>query len=189
MKRIAIFASGNGSNAENIVKYFKDNSAIKVEMLASNNPKARVLDRVKKYGIKTFIFDKVELENGKVLKELQFLKISFIVLAGFLLKMPQTIIRPYLNNIINIHPSLLPLYGGKGMYGIHVHKKVSKSKDLESGITIHFVNNRYDDGAIIFQAKCSLYPNIKPKEIQKKVHKLEIKFLPLIIQNLLDVND
>ena len=189
MKKIAIFASGNGSNTENIIKYFSTADSIKIELVLSNNPTAKVLTKAKKHDISTVTFNKRQLIEGFVLEKLKRKEINFIVLAGFLLKMPQTIIRPYLNNIINIHPSLLPLYGGKGMYGIHVHKKVSKSKDLESGITIHFVNNRYDDGAIIFQAKCSLYPNIKPKEIQKKVHKLEIKFLPLIIQNLLDVND
>ena len=189
MKRIAIFASGKGSNAENIVKYFKKSNTIKVELIASNNANAGVLDRIKKHGIKTFIFDKLELTNGKVLQALQSQKIDFIVLAGFLLKIPKTIIQIYLNKIINIHPSLLPLYGGKGMYGMRVHQKVSESKDLESGITIHFVNATYDDGAIIFQAKCYLYPNIKAKEIQKKVHKLELKFLPRIIQNLLDVKN
>lgn len=189
MKRIAIFASGNGSNAENIVKYFKKSNTIKVELIASNNPEAGVIDRGKKHEIKTFVFDKIALTNGKVLKELKSQKIEFIVLAGFLLKIPKTIIQSYLDKIINIHPSLLPLYGGKGMYGMRVHEKVAESKDLESGITIHFVNSIYDAGAIIFQAKCALYSNIKAKEIQKKVHKLEIKFFPRIIESLLDVKN
>ena len=186
MKKIAIFASGNGSNAENIIKYFEGSKKIKVQLVGSNNSKAKVLNKAKIHNIETCIFSDAELINGLVLKELELKKIDFIILAGFLLKIPEEIINSYPNRIINIHPSLLPLYGGKGMYGIHVHKKVSESKDLESGITIHFVNRHYDQGAIIFQAKCILYPNIKPKEIQKKVHKLEIKFFPRIIQNLLD---
>ena len=189
MKKIAIFASGKGSNAENIIKYFKRSSKVTVQLIASNNPGSLVLNRAKNHGVKTLIFDKQELNKGAVLKLLKLQKIDFIVLAGFLLKIPKTIINEYPNNIINIHPSLLPLYGGKGMYGIHVHKQVAESQDLESGITIHFVNSIYDAGAVIFQAKCRLYPNIKPKEIQKKVHKLEIKFFPRIIENLLDAKN
>ena len=170
MKKIAIFASGNGLNAENIIKYFKRSTTIKVEVIASNNPKAKVLDRAKVNGVSTIVFNKKKLNTGKVLKVLKLKKVSFIILAGFLLKIPKHIINNYLNRIINIHPGLLPLYGGKGMYGMHVHQKVFESKDMESGITIHFVNEIYDDGAIIFQAKCPLHSNIKAKGIQKKVH-------------------
>ena len=189
MKKIAIFASGRGSNAENIIKYFKGSTKIKVQLIASNNSDSAVLNKAKKYAVKTLIYDKQDLNNGRVLKVLKFEKIDFIVLAGFLLKIPTTIINEYLNKIINIHPSLLPLHGGKGMYGINVHKQVAQSKDIESGITIHFVNPIYDAGAVIFQAKCRLYPNIKPKDIQKKVHTLEIKFFPRIIENLLDAKN
>ena len=186
MKRIAIFASGSGSNAENIIKYFQDSTNIRVQLVISNKEDSKVLNRAISHGVDSQVFSKLELEKGDVLTELKYKKIDFIVLAGFLLKIPKQIINKYKNKIVNIHPSLLPLYGGIGMYGINVHRKVSDSKDEESGITIHYVNNHYDKGQIIFQAKCPLYPNIKPKEIQKKVHKLEIKFFPRIIQNLLD---
>jgi len=186
MNKIAIFASGRGSNAENIIKHFKKSKNIKIELIACNNAGAKVIKRAQKHHIETLLFNKKELTDGTVLKKLKSSKISFIVLAGFLLRIPKSIINQYLNKIINIHPSLLPLYGGKGMYGIHVHQKVAESKDLETGITIHFVNSIYDDGGIIFQAKCSLYPKIKPKEIQKKVHNLEMKFLPRIIKDLLN---
>lgn len=186
MKKIAIFASGEGSNAENIVKYFQQNSKIKVNLLASNNSEAKVLSRVSRYNIPTAIFNKQNLINGDVLEVLEQKKIDFIVLAGFLLKIPSMIIEKYLNKIINIHPSLLPLYGGKGMYGKYVHQKVFEGGDQETGITIHFVNEKYDDGLIIFQAKCLLQNNVTIKKIAKKVHDLEIKFYPKIIENILN---
>jgi len=186
MKKIAILASGNGSNAENIVKYFHQNETIKVDLVGSNNSEAKVLDRVSHYRIPTIIFNKENLMNGDVLEILEQKKIDFIVLAGFLLKIPKTIINKYVNKIINIHPSLLPLYGGKGMYGNYVHQKVLEEGDKETGITIHFVNEKYDDGAIVFQAKCLLEDNLTIKKIAKKVHDLEIKFYPKIIENILN---
>ncbi len=186
MKKIAIFASGNGSNAENIVKYFHQNEKIKVDLVGSNNSEAKVLDRVSRYRVPTIIFNKENLMNGGVLEILEQKKIDFIVLAGFLLKIPKTIINKYVNKIINIHPSLLPLYGGKGMYGNYVHQKVLEERDKKTGITIHFVNEKYDDGAIIFQAKCLLDDNLTIKKIAKKVHDLEIKFYPKIIENILN---
>jgi len=186
MKRVAIFASGNGSNAENIITYFKLNSTIKISVLFSNNSNAKVLERAKLKYVPTVLFNKNELKNGTVFKELKSRKISFITLAGFLLKIPDEIINYYSNKIINIHPSLLPLYGGKGMYGKYVHQKVFEAKDKESGITIHFVNKTYDDGLIIFKAKCLLPRNAKINTIQKEVKKLELKFYPIIIENLLN---
>ena len=186
MKKIAIFASGRGSNAENIINYFKQSTSIKIDLIACNNPNAKVLDRANSHFISTLVFTQKELENGFVLNHLRFKKIEFIILAGFLLKIPKSIITRYVNKIINIHPSLLPLYGGKGMYGMNVHKKVYESKKKESGITIHFVNENYDDGSIIFQAKCPLNTNTTPQKIQKKIHKLELKFFPRIIKNLLN---
>ena len=186
MKKIAIFASGNGSNTENIIKYFSIRNKIKIELILSNNPTAKVLTKAKKHGISTMIFSKRDLIEGLVLSILKSKEINFIVLAGFLLKIPKSIIDNYDHKIINIHPSLLPLYGGKGMYGLHVHQKVFESKDRQTGITIHFVNQSYDKGDIIFQAKCMLSKRMKPKEIQKKVHSLEMKFLPRIIENILD---
>jgi len=186
MKKIAIFASGNGSNTESIVKYFKKSNTIKIEIIACNNPDAKVLNKAQAHGISTVVFNRKELNNGDITKILKSKDIFLIVLAGFLLKIPKQMINLYPNKIINIHPSLLPLYGGKGMYGIHVHKRVFEEKNTESGITIHFVNENYDDGSIIFQAKCPLDKNIKPNQIQKKIHKLEIKFFPRIIENLLN---
>tara|TARA_B100000700_G_scaffold201052_1_gene221203 strand:+ start:913 stop:1482 length:570 start_codon:yes stop_codon:yes gene_type:complete len=186
MKKIAIFASGNGSNVENIIKFFKTNKSIKIALVASNNPVAGALIRGKKNGVSTTVFDKKSLNNGAVLEMLRLKKINFIVLAGFLLKIPEEIINNFKQKIINIHPSLLPLYGGKGMYGINVHQKVFDSKDHQTGITIHFVNKEYDEGTIIFQAKCQLSPKIKPRGIQKKVHDLEMKFFPRIIESLLN---
>ena len=186
VKQVAVFASGNGSNAENIIKYFKANPQISIALIASNNPLAKVLKRAQQHRVSTLLFNTEELQNGCVLKELKQKRIDFIVLAGFLLKIPQSIINQFVKKIINIHPSLLPLYGGKGMYGIRVHQKVFEAQEKETGITIHFVNESYDDGAVIFQAKCPLYKNIKLKAIQKKVHELELKFLPRIIENLLN---
>ena len=188
MKKIAIFASGNGSNTENIIKYFSLRNKIKVELILSNNPTAKVLNKAKKHGISTIVFRKSELIKGIILETLKQKEIVFIVLAGFLLKIPESIIDHYNNKIINIHPSLLPLYGGKGMYGMNVHQKVFESKDQQTGITIHFVNKSYDKGEVIFQAKCLLSKRISPKEIQKKVHSLEIQFFPRIIENVLDGN-
>ena len=186
MKKVAIFASGNGSNAENIIKYFIRSSSIKINLIVTNNPNAKVLERIKNYNITTKVFSKQDLESGKVLNALQLHKINFIVLAGFLLKIPEEMIANYDKKIINIHPSLLPLYGGKGMYGRHIHKKVFESKDDKTGITIHFVNKNYDEGDIIFQAKCQLPKNVTLKGIQKKVHKLELNFFPRIIESLLN---
>ena len=185
MIQIAVFASGNGTNAESIIKYFQGHSQLKVALLTSNNNNSNALKRASKYNIPTLLFSPKELNNGIVLKEMKKHEIDFIVLAGFLLKIPKHIIECYPKKIINIHPSLLPLFGGKGMYGIHVHKKVFASKEAETGITIHYVNEKYDDGTIIFQAKCSLNKHDSVKQIEKKVHKLEKKFFPKIIESIL----
>tara|TARA_B100001250_G_C19399416_1_gene614082 strand:+ start:53 stop:616 length:564 start_codon:yes stop_codon:yes gene_type:complete len=186
MQKIAIFASGNGSNAENIIKYFEKSPKIKIELIISSNSIAKVLEKAKKHNISTAIFTNLELNNGELLNFLKLKKINFIVLAGFLLKIPKQIIVAYPKQIINIHPSLLPLYGGKGMYGKNVHKKVLADKARETGITIHFINELYDDGAIIFQAKCSLDKNVKLKQIEKQVKVLEKKFFPIIIEKILN---
>lgn len=186
MIKIAIFSSGNGSNAENIIKYFSKVDKIKIALILSNNPKAKVLNKAKKHDISTVVFNKSQLIEGVVLEILKMEEINFIVLAGFLLKIPKSIIDNYDHRIINIHPSLLPLYGGKGMYGMNVHQKVFESKDLQTGITIHFVNQSYDEGDIIFQAKCLLSQRITPKGIQKKVHNLEMQFFPRIIESVID---
>jgi len=189
MKKIAILASGNGSNAENIIRHFQNHINVKTVLVGSNNNKAKVLKRVKKYKIPTLIFSKKDLNNTNLLTELTKKKVDFIILAGFLLKIPPHILKIYTKKIINIHPSLLPLYGGKGMYGIRVHEKVVEHKKKETGITIHFVNDKYDDGKIIFQAKCSLATNTTVKRVAKKVHELEMKFYPKIIENILNENN
>ena len=186
MKKIVVFASGNGSNAENLIRFFNKKSTHKIVLIASNNTNAKVLIRARKHQVPIFTFNKLELDNGTVLNELKNRKVNFIVLAGFLLKIPFDLINNYKGNIINIHPSLLPLYGGKGMYGLKVHQKVFEDKAKETGITIHFVNEKYDDGLIIFQARCLLKANTTIKTIEKKVRNLELKFFPIIIERLLN---
>ena len=186
MKNIVIFASGGGSNAENIIKFFKNHQNIRVALVVSNSSKAKVLERARRQSVPTIIFNKTDLQTGKVLQVLKKRKINFVVLAGFLLKIPTGIINEYNNKIINIHPSLLPKYGGRGMYGIKVHEKVKISGDTKTGITIHFVNQNYDEGKVIFQAQCFIKKNTTVKTIEKKVRNLEMQFFPYIIERVLN---
>ena len=189
MKHIAIFASGSGSNAENIIKFFMNDSNIKVSLVLSNRSDAYVLKRASKLLIKTYVFDKAELlRKSGVLKILEEAKIDLVVLAGFLWKFPTIILDRYLNKVINIHPALLPKYGGKGMYGAFVHKAVVRNREKETGITIHFVNPNYDEGTIIFQAKCSITSDDDPVDVANKVHDLEMKYFPLSIKKILEAN-
>ena len=186
MKRVAIFASGSGSNAENIIKYFKDDNTVNVSVIVSNKENAFVHERAKRFGIESITFPKSDFDNtDKVVDFLKNRGIDFIVLAGFLLKIPENLIKTYPNKIVNIHPALLPKYGGKGMYGDNVHKAVVEAKESESGITIHYVNENYDEGAIIFQAKCPVTATDTYKDVAKKVHILEYTHFPVIIDNLL----
>lgn len=186
MIHIALFASGSGTNAENIINYFSGDNDVNVSLIISNKRDAYVHERAKKYGIESVTFTKNDFEStDKVLDLLKERKIDFIVLAGFLLKIPTSLIKAYPDKIINIHPALLPKYGGKGMYGDNVHKAVVENKETESGITIHYVNENYDEGAIIFQAKCEVLPNDTFKEVAKKVHTLEYMHFPIIIEKLL----
>lgn len=185
MKRIVIFASGYGSNTENIIKYFKSNYKISVVAVFTNNSKAKVLEKSNSYQIHTEIFNKVELLDSTVLDKLNKIKPDLIVLAGFLLKFPEIIIKEYTNKIINIHPSLLPKYGGKGMYGMNVHKEVFKNKETKTGITIHHVNSNYDDGKFIFQKNISILNCKTPEEIAKRVQYLEMKYFPKEIERLM----
>ncbi|MFA6925022.1 MAG: phosphoribosylglycinamide formyltransferase [Bacteroidales bacterium] len=188
-KHIAIFASGSGTNAQNIINYFKDSSIAEISLILSNKPDAYVLERAKKYDIPSFIFTNENLFNScVVIDKLTEFKIDFIVLAGFLLLVPQNIIDKYRNKIINIHPALLPKYGGKGMYGMKVHKEVIENKEKESGITIHYVNEKYDDGSIIFQAKCNVEKNYSPEMLAEKIHELEYEHFPAIIEKLVKKN-
>ena len=186
MKHIAIFASGNGSNTENIIKYFKSNANIRVSIVLSNHLEAKVLRRANDYDIDTYCFTKTQLEKGVVTTMLENRGVSLIVLAGFLLKIPKSLIISYNNKIINIHPSLLPLHGGKGMYGRRVHEAVYASGDRNTGMTIHFVTEEYDQGDIIFQAKSILPQRTTIKFIEKQVRQLELKFLPIIIEKLIN---
>ncbi|BDX38103.1 phosphoribosylglycinamide formyltransferase [Tenuifilaceae bacterium CYCD] len=184
MNNIAILASGSGSNAENIALYFKDNLDVKISLIATENPSAFVIDRAKKLNIEWKIFTMEELKNGSLLNMLKSLNIDFIVLAGFLKLIPENLISAYANRIINIHPALLPEYGGKGMYGNKVHEAVIANKESESGITIHYVNSKYDEGGIIFQAKCAITPKDNAETLAQKVHSLEYEYYPKVIESL-----
>ena len=183
MKKIAIFASGSGSNAENIIQYFAQKPQFCVKSVFCNVPDAYVLERAKKYRIPTFVFNREEFRNpDKVFRQLQEQEIDFIVLAGFLWLMPSFITAAWPNKIVNIHPALLPAYGGKGMYGHYVHEAVIAAGEKESGITIHYVNDHYDQGAIIFQAKCPVLPTDTHDDLAARIHELEYRYFPEIIE-------
>ena len=187
MKNIAIFASGSGTNAENIARYFESHSHIHVKLILSNKPDAYVLERAKKLNISTLTFTKKELyQRDKILSVLEDNKIDLIVLAGFLLLIPTYLIEAYQGKIINIHPALLPNYGGKGMYGDRVHRAVLDNQEQESGITIHYVNEHYDEGNIIFQKKCPVYSDDTPDSLAERIHQLEHEYYPRVIENLLN---
>jgi phosphoribosylglycinamide formyltransferase-1 len=187
MRNIAIFASGSGSNAENIITYFSNRNSAKVALVLSNNRNAFVLERAAKLNIRSVFFDRKEFYNtGKVLRYLQLYKIDYVILAGFLWLIPEDILNQYNGKIINIHPALLPKYGGKGMYGDNVHKAVIKNRDKESGITIHHVNGQYDSGDIIFQSKCKVDPSDTYESLAEKVHALEYLHYPLVIEEQLE---
>lgn len=188
MKKIVIFASGSGSNAEKIVLNFKNSTTISVIGIVTNNSTAKVLEKAKKHQIPSFLFNKTDLENGSVLKKLIELQPDLIVLAGFLLKFPSSIIEKFENKIINIHPALLPKYGGKGMYGIHLHQAVLNTMEVESGITIHYVNENYDEGAVIFQKSVNIENCKTADEIAVKVLHLEHTFFSEVIEKLLISN-
>lgn len=185
MKKIAILASGNGSNAEEIMKYFQNSQKGNIVLIGSNKKEAFVLERAKKFNVPTFTFNKSQLEEGLVTQKLREAEVDFVVLAGFLLKIPNNLLQVYPNQIVNIHPALLPNYGGKGMYGMKVHQAVKDAGDKESGITIHLVNENFDEGKIIFQAAVPVSSEDSPEDIAKKVHQLEYKYFPNVIESLL----
>lgn len=185
-KQIVIFASGNGTNAENIIKYFQRTEVAEVALVLSNKKDAKVLERAKNLNVDTLSFTKEQLSSEEgVLKNLKDVKPDLIVLAGFLLKFPEVIIAEFPNKIINIHPALLPKYGGKGMYGSAVHEAVVKNKDTETGISIHYVNENYDEGAIISQKTVQLSRADTPDTVAAKVHELEYEWFPKIIEEIL----
>ncbi len=185
MRNIAIFASGSGTNAENIIRYFSNKNSAKVSLVLSNKRQALVMKRAEALNIPAAFFDQTDFYiTGKVLGWLESYKIDFIVLAGFLWLVPESLIEKYHGRIINIHPALLPAYGGKGMYGEAVHRSVIANRDRESGITIHYVNKMYDDGDIIFQARCGIDQDDTPESLAEKVHDLEYRYFPGVIEKL-----
>ena len=185
-KNVTILASGSGSNTENIIRYFRDNGNINFPLIISNKTDAYVHERAKKLGIPSFTFKKTDFETGKVLELLKEKQVDFIVSAGFLLQIPDNLLQAYPDRIINIHPALLPKFGGKGMYGSFVHEAVVASKEKESGITIHYVNENYDEGQIIFQAKCEVLPTDTPDDVAEKIHALEYEYFPQLIEQILN---
>ena len=187
MWNIAIFASGNGSNAENFFNYFKNNEKIKISAVFCDNPQAYVIKRAENNNINCVVFSRKQLNNQDfIIEKLETNKINFIVLAGFLGKIPNFLVEKFEKRIVNIHPSLLPKYGGKGMYGHHVHQAVIDNKEKFSGITIHYVNNVYDDGEIIFQAKCLVLENDTADTLANRVHQLEYQYFTSEVEKVIN---
>lgn len=184
--KIAILVSGAGTNAINIIEYFEKNSVADVTLVISNKTDALAVEKAQNKGVRTIVFNNESFKkNGKVLDYLRSQSIDFIVLAGFLMKIPNDIIHAYPNKIVNLHPSLLPKYGGKGMYGKYVHKAVIEAQESESGISIHFVNEEYDEGAIIFQAKVSVEKGDSVEVLAQKIQQLEHRFFPKVIEQVI----
>ena len=187
MKRVVIFASGSGSNAENLIKFFHNSDNASVVQVLTNNPHAKVLDRCKRLKVSALSFNRIAFtQTEDVLNILKSSNPDLIVLAGFLWKFPENILKNFPNKVINIHPALLPKFGGKGMYGMNVHKAVVENKETETGITIHYVNENYDEGAIIFQAKCKVEASDSAEDVATKIHKLEMEHFPKVIDQLLN---
>ena len=186
MKHICIFASGSGTNAQNIIEYFKKKKNIEISLVLSNKKEAYVLQRAQLLDVSNRFFSREDFHNYTVLKLLEEYKIDFIVLAGFLWLIPKEFLRAYPNRIVNIHPALLPKYGGKGMYGAKVHETVLENKEKESGISIHYVNEEYDKGNIIFQTRCKIEQGETADSLAKKVHQLEYEHYPRVIEKLVD---
>jgi len=189
LKRLAIFASGSGSNAEKIAEHFANHAEIEVSLILSNNPQAGVIARARRLHIPVILFDrKTFYETHKVVEILQNEHIDLVVLAGFMMLIPEAMVHAFPNKIVNIHPALLPKYGGKGMYGHFVHEAVVTAKEPASGISIHYVNEQYDEGAIIFQATCPVAPTDTPEDVAAKVQVLEHKYYPEVVEKLLQTH-
>lgn len=186
MKNIILFASGSGSNAQRIMEYFGQKRGYNVQALFTNNPNASAIAIADSHNVPSVIFTREELNNGDVLKEVEACSPDIIVLAGFLWKFPADIIKKFPHKVINIHPALLPNYGGKGMYGLNVHRAVHENKDKESGITIHYVDENYDEGNIIFQKAIAIEECLSPEEVALKVLTLEHEHFPVVIEKLLN---
>ena len=186
MKNLAVFASGSGTNAEKIFERFHEHPSVRVASLLTNNPSAGVIARAARFKVPVEVFDKSILtKTDDIVKTLQYQQVDWIALAGFMLMVPQNLIDAFPNRMVNIHPALLPAYGGKGMYGMHVHRAVIEAGEPASGITVHYVNERYDEGAIIFQASCPIQPNDTAETLAEKVHQLEHRYYPQIIEELI----
>ena len=185
-QKIILFASGNGSNAENIFRFFEPHQDVEIAGVYTNNPKAGVITRLQPLKLQVEVFDRTAFQDGSLLSQIQNEQPTLIVLAGFLWKIGQDWVQAFPGKIINIHPALLPKYGGKGMYGQYVHQAVKDNRETETGITIHYVNEAYDQGAIIFQKKVSLHPDDSTEEIAAMVHQLEYAHFPKVIYSLLN---
>jgi phosphoribosylglycinamide formyltransferase-1 len=187
MKRIVIFASGSGTNAENLIKFFHNREYASVIQVLTNNPHAKVLERAKKLKVSALSFNKIAFtKTDDVLNILKSSQPDLIVLAGFLWMFPKNILNEFPNKVINVHPALLPKYGGKGMYGMHVHEAIVAKKETETGITIHYVNEHYDEGAVIFQAKCAVLKTDSAQDVANNIHKLEMEHFPKVVDKLLN---
>tara|TARA_R110000868_G_scaffold97876_1_gene269307 strand:+ start:22548 stop:23114 length:567 start_codon:yes stop_codon:yes gene_type:complete len=187
MKRIVIFASGSGTNAENLIKFFLNSDNVSVIQVLTNNPRAKVIERCNSLKISCLSFNRTAFySTNHVLDILKNNNPDLIVLAGFLWKFPETILNAFPNKIINIHPALLPKYGGKGMYGMHVHEAVILNKDAETGITIHYVNEHYDEGAIVFQETCDVLKTDSANDVAAKIHELEMEHFPIVVEKILN---
>lgn len=182
--KLAIFASGNGSNAEEIIKHLLTNTVIEVSRIYTNNKDAYVIERGEKFDVSSVIFNKSEFLSQEFTDKLQSENYDLIILAGFMWLVPPAIVSSYKNKIVNIHPALLPAYGGKGMYGDNVHKAVIANQENKSGITIHFVNENYDEGDIIFQAECPVLSSDTPNSLAERIHELEHRYYPEVIERL-----
>lgn len=186
MKHVVIFASGSGTNAENLIRLFQNSKRAKVIQVLTNNPRAKVIERCNNLKVSCLCFNRTAFyESNDVINLLKASNPDLIILAGFLWKIPESILELFPDKIINIHPALLPKYGGKGMYGSHVHEAVIANKESKSGITIHYVNQNYDEGSIIFQAECLIDPSDSPDDLANKIHDLEMTHFPEVVQKLL----
>lgn len=184
MVRIAVLASGSGTNAQRLVEHFSGHPAARVALIACDQPKAGVLHRAWDLGVPAYLFNGAALRDGTLLRELEGQGIGLVVLAGFMRLVPPALVRAFPQRIVNIHPALLPKYGGKGMYGHHVHAAVIAAGETESGITIHYVNERYDEGEHLFQARCPVLPGDTPDTLAERVHGLEHAHYPKVVEGL-----
>lgn len=182
---LAVFASGSGTNAENIALYFQNHPHVDVKVILTNNSKAGVIKRAEALNINTEIFNRQDFyQTNRLVSLLEEYKVDWLILAGFLWLVPENLIQRYANRIVNIHPALLPKYGGKGMYGQHVHNAVIENREVESGITIHTIDEVYDRGKIVFQASCPVKPGDDAETLARRIHQLEYEHYPKVIENL-----